>query len=111
MDELAERHELSNEIATAISGPVGYGADIDEQELEDELARLEQKVLSDQMTRVDLPSIPAHPIPTYSQPAIANKGKKMIDVNYKTGHNKENFFFFRIMKHSYFFLLINIIHR
>jgi charged multivesicular body protein 4 len=76
MDELAEQHELSNEIANAISSPVGFGADIDERELEDELAQLEQEALSDQMTRVDLPSVPAHPIPTYAQPATANKTKK-----------------------------------
>src|SRR5580698_7757891 len=71
MDELAEQHELSNEIANAISSPVGFGADIDERELEDELAQLEQEALSEQMTRVNLPSVPVHPVPTYAQPATA----------------------------------------
>lgn len=74
MDELAEQHDLSNEIAQAISSPVGFGADIDERELEDELAQLEREALSEQMTRVDLPSVPAHPIPTHVQPA-AGKAK------------------------------------
>jgi len=76
MDELAEQHELSNEIANAISSPVGFGADIDERELENELAQLEQEALSEQMTRVDLPSVPAHPIPTYAQPVTGTKTKK-----------------------------------
>jgi len=75
MDELAEQHELSNEIANAISSPVGFGADIDERELEDELAQLEQEALSEQMTRVDLPSVPAHAIPTYAQPAPSTRAK------------------------------------
>jgi charged multivesicular body protein 4 len=76
MDELAEQHELSNEIANAISSPVGFGADIDEKELEDELAQLEQEALSDQLTQVVLPPVPVHAIPAYAQPATANKTKK-----------------------------------
>ncbi|CAF0948078.1 unnamed protein product [Rotaria sordida] len=79
MDELAEQHELSNEIANAISSPVGFGADIDERELEEELAQLEQEALSNQMTRVDLPSVPAHPIPAYSQPASVSSNKAKND--------------------------------
>jgi len=75
MDELAEQHELSNEIANAISSPVGFQADIDERELEDELAQLEQESLREQMTQVNLPSVPAHPVPAYSQPATTNKAK------------------------------------
>ncbi|CAF4771512.1 unnamed protein product, partial [Rotaria sp. Silwood2] len=69
MDELAEQHDLSSEIANAISSPVGFGAEIDERELEEELAQLEQEALRDDLRRVELPSVPAHPIPTYSQPA------------------------------------------
>jgi len=75
MDELAEQHELSNEIANAISSPVGFGAEIDERELEDELAQLEREALADQITRVDLPSVPDHPISTYAQPTVTTKTK------------------------------------
>ena len=80
MDELAEQHELSNEIANAISSPVGFGADIDERELEDEFAQLEQEALSEQMTRVDLPSVPAHPIPAYAQPASKAKNDQLAEL-------------------------------
>ncbi|CAF0975157.1 unnamed protein product [Rotaria magnacalcarata] len=79
MDELAEQHELSNEIANAISSPVGFGAEIDERELEDELAQLEREALSEQLTRVELPTVPHHAIPTYSQPASASTNKANYD--------------------------------
>jgi charged multivesicular body protein 4 len=79
MDELAEQHELSNEIANAISSPVGFGAEIDEFELENELAALEQEALSKEMAQIDLPTVPAHPIPTYNQPATASSSKAKND--------------------------------
>jgi len=75
MDELAEQHELSNEIANAISSPVGFGAEIDEFELENELAQLEQEALSKEMAQIDLPTVPAHPIPSYAQPAATSSSK------------------------------------
>ncbi|CAF4462283.1 unnamed protein product, partial [Rotaria sp. Silwood2] len=55
----------------------GVCAEIDERELEEELAQLEQEALRDDLRRVELPSVPAHPIPTYSQPASvpSNKAK------------------------------------
>ena len=30
MDDISEQHEIANEIASAISAPVGFGQDIDE---------------------------------------------------------------------------------
>jgi charged multivesicular body protein 4 len=79
MDELAEQHELSNEIANAISSPVGFGAEIDEFELENELAQLEQEALSKEMAQIDLPTVPAHSVPTYAQPAAASSSKAKND--------------------------------
>lgn len=75
MDELAEQHELSNEIANAISSPVGFGAEIDEFELENELAALEQEALSKEMSQINLPTVPAHSVPAYAQPAASSKAK------------------------------------
>jgi len=75
MDELAEQHELSSEIANAISSPVGFNADIDEFELENELAQLEQESLAKEMAQINLPSVPAQPVPSYAQPAAASKAK------------------------------------
>jgi len=79
MDELAEQHELSNEIANAISSPVGFGAEIDEFELENELAQLEQEAIAKDMAHIDLPTVPAHPVPTYAQPATASSSKAKND--------------------------------
>lgn len=41
MDDIAEQHDLANEISNAISNPVGFGDDIDEDELNKELEELE----------------------------------------------------------------------
>jgi charged multivesicular body protein 4 len=93
MDELAEQHELSNEIANAISSPVGkklfilfflkkikifflgFGAEIDDFELENELAQLEQEAIAKEMAQIDLPTVPVHSVPAYAQPATAPSSK------------------------------------
>ncbi|CAF0913232.1 unnamed protein product [Didymodactylos carnosus] len=71
MDDLAEQHGLSTEIANAISNPIGFGTEYDDRELEDELAALEQESLAKEMQQITLPSVPLHPIPvsSYQQPA------------------------------------------
>ncbi len=77
MDELAEQHELSNEIANAISTPVGFAVDIDEKELEDELAELERQNISEEITeKVDFPPVPDHHIPVYTQTTKTNQIRK-----------------------------------
>lgn len=58
---------------------LGFGAEIDEFELENELAALEQEALSKEMAQIDLPTVPAHPIPAYSQPAAASTSKAKND--------------------------------
>lgn len=42
MEDIAEQQEVANEIAEAISNPVGFGQDVDEDELLKELEKLEQ---------------------------------------------------------------------
>lgn len=42
MEDIAEQQEVANEIAEAISNPVGFGQDVDEDELLKELEELEQ---------------------------------------------------------------------
>lgn len=44
MEDIAEQQEVANEIAEAISNPVGFGQDVDEDELLKELEELEQVV-------------------------------------------------------------------
>ncbi|XP_060074225.1 charged multivesicular body protein 4b-like [Ylistrum balloti] len=63
MDEVADQQEIANEISEAISNPVGFGEDVDEDDLLAELEELEQEGLDEQLLNVgpaldDLPSVP-----------------------------------------------------
>ncbi|KAI0240854.1 Charged multivesicular body protein 4b [Lamellibrachia satsuma] len=64
MDEVAEQQEIANEISEAISSPVGFGQDADEDDLLAELEELEQEALDEQLLEVgpaaaaELPSVP-----------------------------------------------------
>ena len=78
MDDIAEQHEVANEISNAVSNPVGFGTDIDDDELEAELAELEgdlelaeQEELDKELLKVgptpELPEVPT------AEPASAKK--------------------------------------
>uniref|UniRef100_A0A0B6ZCZ9 Uncharacterized protein n=1 Tax=Arion vulgaris TaxID=1028688 RepID=A0A0B6ZCZ9_9EUPU len=63
MDDVAEQQQISNEISEAISNPVGFGQDMDDDDLLAELEELEQEELDRQLLNVhepqhDLPSVP-----------------------------------------------------
>jgi hypothetical protein len=47
--------------------------------LENELAQLEQEAISKEMAHIDLPTVPAHPVPSYAQPAAASSGRAKND--------------------------------
>ncbi|KAF7993170.1 hypothetical protein HCN44_006230 [Aphidius gifuensis] len=63
MDEIAEQQDVAKEISDAISNPVAFGNDIDEDELEKELEDLEQEALDEELLGVqetpDLPPVPS----------------------------------------------------
>lgn len=76
MDDIAEQQDVAKEISEAISNPVAFGQDVDEDELERELEELEQEELDKELLGVgpsvdDLPSVPttdiARPTPTKSK--------------------------------------------
>ncbi|KAJ8302808.1 hypothetical protein KUTeg_019204 [Tegillarca granosa] len=65
MDEVAEQQEIAQEISDAISNPVGFGQDADEDDLLAELEELEQEELDKRLLDVgpspvmdELPSVP-----------------------------------------------------
>ncbi|KAK6174076.1 hypothetical protein SNE40_017421 [Patella caerulea] len=64
MDEVAEGNEIAREISDAISNPIGFGQDVDEDDLMAELEELEQKEIEEHLLDVngpateDLPSVP-----------------------------------------------------
>uniref|UniRef100_A0A183BWC8 Charged multivesicular body protein 4b n=1 Tax=Globodera pallida TaxID=36090 RepID=A0A183BWC8_GLOPA len=62
MEEIAEQQEVANEIATAISNPVGLQNDIDDEELMKELNEMEEEALSGKL--LDAGIVPAHSIPS-----------------------------------------------
>jgi hypothetical protein len=64
-DDIAEQQELANEIANVISSPIGFDAQINDDELLQELEELEQQNLDDQLLKIpathtdSLPSVPS----------------------------------------------------
>lgn len=67
MDDIAEQQDVAREISDAISNPVAFGQDIDEEELEKELEELEQEELDKELLGIqstdELPNVPATAIP------------------------------------------------
>jgi len=65
MDDIAEQQDVAREISDAISNPVAFGQDVDEDELEKELEELEQEALEEKLVDVgpnpvdELPEVPA----------------------------------------------------
>jgi len=69
MDNVAEQNEIANEISEAISNPIGFGQDIDEDDLLAELEEIEQEEINEKLLdigspSIDLPSVPTADLPT-----------------------------------------------
>ena len=61
LDDLRGQQEVSQQIADLLSNPIGFGAQFDQSELEDELQKLGQEARVDETPRiVNLPSVPVH---------------------------------------------------
>ncbi|XP_072100279.1 charged multivesicular body protein 4b-like [Mobula birostris] len=69
MQDITEQQELAQEISDAISKPVGFGEDFDEEDLMAELEELEQEELDKNLLEigeadnVPLPSVPSTSLP------------------------------------------------
>uniref|UniRef100_A0A1L8DW95 Uncharacterized protein n=1 Tax=Nyssomyia neivai TaxID=330878 RepID=A0A1L8DW95_9DIPT len=77
MDDIAEQQNIATEISDAISNPVSFGQDVDEDELEKELEELEQEELDKELLGVgpsatELPEVPSDEI---KEKAIKEKKK------------------------------------
>lgn len=59
MDDIAEQQDVAREISDAISNPVAFGQDVDEDELERELEELEQEELD--RVLISGPELPTPP--------------------------------------------------
>lgn len=77
MDDVAEQQEIANEISDAISNPVGFGQDVDDDDLMQELEDLEQEALEETLLDVGpiadkLPSVPsAQPVAAMRAQTVA----------------------------------------
>ena len=88
IDDISEQQQVAKEISDAISSPVNWNADFDEDDLEAELDGLleeqeleEQSTLDEELLKVGptpvLPDIPVDAVPA-AQPAAASKPKKAV---------------------------------
>ena len=72
MDDIREQMDLANEISEAISQPVNFGIEFDEDELNEELELLEQQELDELLfekgDKVDINLAPS--VPTTAMPGI-----------------------------------------
>lgn len=69
MSEITEQQDIAQQISDAISKPVGFGDDVDEDELLAELEEMEQEDLDKELLNVgeptpELPSVPASRLPS-----------------------------------------------
>lgn len=75
MDDIAEQQEVANEISDAISNPIGFGQDMDEDDLMAELEELEQESLDEQLLEVGTPAADSLPSVPTSEPVAPARAK------------------------------------
>ncbi|EUC66043.1 vacuolar-sorting protein SNF7 [Rhizoctonia solani AG-3 Rhs1AP] len=73
MDQVREQMELTEEISQAISNPLNIGVELDEDELKDELAELEQEELNDRLMGAD--RAPLHTPAVTTGPSTVSAGR------------------------------------
>merc|ERR1711990_1379802 len=89
MDDIAEQQDVAKEISEAISNPVAFGNEFDEDELEAELEELEKEGEMEEQRKIDqefldvgpsaaLPEVPVADTPKPA-PAVAKKKPEMTD--------------------------------
>ncbi|GCC38593.1 charged multivesicular body protein 4b isoform X1 [Chiloscyllium plagiosum] len=77
MQDITEQQELAQEISEAISKPVGFGEDFDEDELMAELEELEQEELDKNLLEIGgAENVPLPNVPSTSLPATPAAKKK-----------------------------------
>ncbi|KAL5286079.1 CHMP4B family protein [Megaselia abdita] len=84
MDDIAEQQDVAREISDAISNPVAFGQDIDDEELERELEELEQEELDKELLGVGEPSTSLPDVPTdeVKEKARPTPAKRTVESEY-----------------------------
>ncbi|XP_034136192.1 charged multivesicular body protein 4c isoform X1 [Drosophila guanche] len=76
MDDIAEQQDVAREISDAISNPVAFGADLDDEDLERELDELEQENFDKEIIGIPEPAPTLPEAPTEDLPEKAKEKKK-----------------------------------
>ncbi|KAM7327047.1 hypothetical protein ACRRTK_013414 [Alexandromys fortis] len=88
MQDIADQQELAEEISTAISKPVGFGEEFDEDELLKELEILEQEELDKNLLDISGPeTVPLPNVPSVALPSKPVKKKEEEDDDMKELEN------------------------
>ncbi|XP_072371388.1 charged multivesicular body protein 4b [Scyliorhinus torazame] len=91
MQDITEQQELAQEISDAISKPVGFGEDFDEDELMAELEELEQEELDKNLLEIGgAENVPLPNVPSTSLPATPAKKKEEEDSDMQDLENWAN---------------------
>merc|ERR1711909_227759 len=93
MDDIAEQQDVAKEISEAISNPVAFGQEYDDDELEAELADLEMEGEEDEQAKLDelllnpdpvptdkLPDVPQHNVPVAAKSKKVEKDDDLADL-------------------------------
>lgn len=79
MDDAREQLQLAEEISQIISNPIGFGQEVDEDELMKELEEIEQEKLNNQILETGEPEQQLLPeVPSTAFPSTADKKSKSI---------------------------------
>ncbi|XP_044768436.1 LOW QUALITY PROTEIN: charged multivesicular body protein 4b-like [Neomonachus schauinslandi] len=88
MQDIADQQELAEEISTAISKPVGFGEEFDEDELMAELEELEQEELDKNLLEISGPeTVPLPNVPSITLPSKPTKKKEKEEDDMKELEN------------------------
>ena len=91
MDDITEQQEVAKEISDAISSPVNWGHDIDEDELEAELNELEAEADASEQEALDRELLKVTPTPNVELPDVptsAEQEKEAAEAKPKKVANK-----------------------
>merc|ERR1712112_819296 len=93
MDDIAEQQDVAKEISEAISNPVAFGQEYDDDELEAARADLEMEGEDEEQAKLDalllnpdpvptdkLPDVPQHKVPATAKPKKVEKDDDLADL-------------------------------
>ncbi|WFD35121.1 ESCRT-III subunit protein snf7 [Malassezia cuniculi] len=89
MDNIREQMALTSEISDAISNPVGMGAELDEDELKQELEDLEQEELNQRLSGAEAAPVHALPSTSIKGPAAASTSASRTNASPEVDEDEE----------------------